>query len=245
MSEQVHEFELDKSLERILFAMYKARNDLKEEGDRSPEEEIFRQSVAQAVQFGRTRAQASAFSILRNKYKSRLGMGDAAAAVTAGASVLAIPVARAVHRLTPNFIFQKKDANRRREELAAAVNTPRGMATSGRGAGPAEGMSRGVDIDALFGTPRNSIASNNGGNNAGGMGNFPAGSLGRIGELLVREGGAAEALAKMDVDDAIALSEFKGGIDQLAQAMEAQSPVRENLRSPIGQSRNQAQTVPQ
>lgn len=37
---------------------------------------------------------------------------------------------------------------------------------------------------------------------------------------LMNEQGAPAALAAMDIDDAIALSEFKGGINQLKEMME-------------------------
>lgn len=62
-----HEFELNKSLERILYAMCKTKNDLKEDGECRSNEEVFRQSVRNAVQFGRPSSMPTSYGILQNK----------------------------------------------------------------------------------------------------------------------------------------------------------------------------------
>lgn len=219
MQAQIHEFRLDKSLERILHAMYKAKNDLKEEKDRRPEEEVFRQSVQHAVQFGSSTAHTTAFEILKNKNKNRHGMSDTAASLAAGASVLALPVFRAVNKLTPKFILQGRLGNQFKTGPAAGMNAAQGHGQSVARPDPAnEGAHAGMDIDALFGTPRDSMASRNDeyvveGNQP------PAQRLKRICKLM-NEQGAQAALAAMDIDDAIVLSEFKGGINQLNEMME-------------------------
>lgn len=219
MHAQIHEFKLDKRLERILHAVYKAKNDLKEEKDRSPADDVFRQAVQHAVQFGSSTENTTAFEIFKNKNKSRHGMSDTAAALAAGASVLALPVVRAVHKLTPNFILQRRHGNQYTTGLAAGMNAARGhMQPAARTDSANEVAHAGVDIDALFGIPRDSIASRN--DEYVVEGDQPPGQrLKRICKLM-NEQGAPAALAAMDIDDAIALSEFKGGINQLKEMME-------------------------
>lgn len=99
------------------------------------------------------------------------------------------------------------------------MNAARGHAQPAASTDPAdESAHAGTDIDALFGTPRDSIASRN--TEYVLEGNQPPGQrLKRIGKLM-SEQGAPAALAAMDMNDAIVLSEFRGGINQLKEMME-------------------------
>jgi hypothetical protein len=221
MKAEIHELELDKSLERIFYAIYKAKNELKPKSERSSDEEIFTKAVWQAIRFSKSRASSTVFKILKNEYKSKNGMGDTAASITAGASLLALPFARALHTLTPTFVHERNEKQQRQAKLAADMDALRRNKERSRLNHSDRGLNSGIDRDPLFDTPRGSTSIDNETSSilsVRGVKKSPAEIFNRIGALVKNEGVAA-ALSKMDVDDAIVLSEFKGDINHLSEMM--------------------------
>lgn len=217
---QSEAFDLDKSLETFLYAMYKTRNDAKKGADQRKDEEIFRQAVREAIRRGKLYERLEPFDVLRRKYKSQDGMGDTAATLKARAGVLAFPVKSAIHRLSP-AIFARK------EKSPANVDSIQTQRTKTDRAEQANAESSNTAaIHALFASSQDSVSTSHdqgASNTAMAEPNVKiscADIFMRIAKL-VEDDGAAVALAAMDETDAEYISAFNGSIRQLREMMQS------------------------
>lgn len=225
MKAQTQAFNVNKPLEQILYAMNKAKNDVKEPAERLSDEEVFKQSLTMAFRERTSLAKPTNFQILLNKYKSQKGMGDAAAAIKAGTTTLAFPVVQAAQKLIPGSFQRKREGSQRKEEPATGLDSRRKDTATATRTGRPEGRSgRDMDFDAVLGLRQSMSTINNDDaavleGSASVPYSSPADIIKRISEL-VQENGASGALAKMETEHAVILSEFKGSLNHLKELME-------------------------
>ncbi|WP_151635848.1 hypothetical protein [Noviherbaspirillum aerium] len=225
MKAQTQAFNVNKSLEQILYAMNKAKNDLKEPAERLSDEDVFRQSLTMTFRERTSLANPTAFQILLNKYKSQKGMGDAAAAIKAGTTTLAFPVVQAAQKLIPGSFQRKRDGRQHKEELPTGLDSRRQDTETATRTGRPEGISgRDMDFDAALGLRSESMSTINNDpdvipEGASVPASSPADIVKRISEL-VEANGASGALVEMEIEHAVILSEFKGSLNHLKELME-------------------------
>lgn len=83
MKNEVQDFRLNKTLERTFYAIYVAQNEKRAASDRLSDDAVFRNSVVATVRAFNLHGEPNDYDILWNKYKTKNGMSDKAAALSA------------------------------------------------------------------------------------------------------------------------------------------------------------------
>ncbi|WP_194726846.1 hypothetical protein [Noviherbaspirillum malthae] len=228
MKNEVQDFRLNKTLERTFYAIYAAQNLKNIATDCLSNDEIFRRSVVAAVRSSKLHGKPNDYNILWNKYKTKNGMSDKAATLSATASILALPLARAAHTVAPRLMRRMNEGNWRGDSPHTHKKQDRHATNTG------------IDIDAQLGLSNRSASMESRIDDAElertlrSEAKTPAAILEGISKLVTEKGMAA--LAELDETDAIELDAFRGNIQHLMEIMRPQSSTDTGVHHSTGQA---------
>jgi hypothetical protein len=228
MKNEVQDFRLNKTLERTFYAIYVAQNEKRTACDRLSDDAVFKNSVVAAVRASSLHGESNDYDILWNKYKTKNGMSDIAATLSAQASMAALPLARAVHAVAPKLMQQMKGGMWRGDSLHMHKDRNRPAPNTG------------IDIDAQLGLSNRSASMESKNDNAElertlrSEAKTPAAILEGISKLVTEKGMAA--LAELNETDAIELDAFRGNIQHLMEIMRPQSSTDTGVHHSTGQA---------